>query len=80
MFYEEILSTILDREKTYLVFPKMDQTGDEAVEMVCYRTLLKIKAILEDENLDDPECFGRIEAIVSAFEEIGSGCDFRHDF
>lgn len=78
--YDEILSVLIDRERNFIVLPSLDQTGDEAVEFVCYQALAQIKAILEDGDLDDPECFRRIEAIVHVFEEIGSGCGNRHDF
>lgn len=46
----------------------------------CYITLCKIKAILEDKNLNDKECFFKIEEIVNAFEEINVNISFRHDF
>lgn len=43
-------------------------------------TLLReIQAILDDESLDDPTCFRRIDAIVSAFHKQGVGTT-RHDF
>ena len=59
------------------------QTSDSLVDLIelnCYQTLKKIKAIIEDDSLDDPECFYRIEQIVCAFEEIGSDGGNRHDF
>ena len=40
----------------------------------------KIKAIIEDDSLEDKECFRKIEEIVCAFEEIGSNGGSRHDF
>jgi len=40
----------------------------------------RIKAVLEDDSLDDKDCFERIERIVCLFEEIGSDCGARHDF
>ena len=46
----------------------------------CYITLCKIKTILEDKNLNDKECFFKIEEIVNAFEEINVNISFRHDF
>ena len=49
-------------------------------EKECYMLLEKIKAALEDENLDDKDCFERIERVVCLFEEIGIGCGTRHDF
>ena len=50
------------------------------VHDISYQTLQQIKAIIEDERLDDPECFMRIENIIRCFEEIGSNGGFRHDF
>ena len=41
---------------------------------------LQIKAIIEDDRLNDSECFQKIEEIIRAFEEIGSGGGIRHDF
>jgi len=48
-----------------------------------YRSLFpcqKIKAVIEDDSLEDRDCFIKIEEIVSAFEDIGSTCGPRHDF
>ena len=52
----------------------------ELFDTVCYRALKKIKAVLEDDTLEDSDCFEKIEEIVCIFEEIGSGCKDRHDF
>ena len=50
------------------------------MEMKCYQALQAIKRILEEDELDDEECFDRIEKIVSVFEALGSGIYDRHDF
>ncbi len=47
---------------------------DEAVEL-----LEKIKAILDDDSLPDPECFRRIDAMVDAFQTAGVPTA-RHDW
>ena len=47
--------------------------------MKCYQTLQKIKAIVENDNFDDPECFMKIENIVCTLEGLGSTGGFRHD-
>ena len=39
--------------------------------------LKEIQSILNDDTLDDPECFYRIDAIVSAFHRVGLSTD-RH--
>lgn len=41
--------------------------------------LAAIKAILDDDSLDDPQCFRRIEALVDAFYAHGIPTD-RHDW
>lgn len=46
----------------------------------CYITLEKIRDIILDDSLTDPECFEKIEQIVLLFEEIGSNGGNRHDF
>ena len=53
---------------------------DAFVEGLCYKTLMKIKVILEDDRLDDRDCFMKIEEIVCTFEELGIGIEYRHDF
>ena len=46
----------------------------------CYQALCRIKEILEDDTLEDPECFLKIEEIICVLEELGSGAGLRHDF
>ncbi len=47
---------------------------DEAVEL-----LEKIRAILDDDSLSDPECFHRIDAMVDSFQTAGVPTA-RHDW
>lgn len=54
--------------------------AQKIVEGKCYCALQKIKEILEDDRLDDRECFFKIEEVVKVFEELGSGVQGRHDF
>lgn len=49
------------------------------VELDALRTLDQIKLILNDETLNDPECFQKIEAIVEIFHKNGLST-FRHDW
>ena len=46
----------------------------------CYQALREIRAYLDDETLDDKECFWRIERIVEILEAHGSDGGSRHDF
>ena len=59
----------------------LDCLSDEAfahmTELCAVQLLRRIKEILDDEALDDPTCFQRIDAIVSAWHEAGLETD-RH--
>ncbi len=46
----------------------------------CYEAIEKIKKVIEDDSLDDPECFMRIESIICILEDMGSDGGNRHDF
>ena len=72
-FYQQILLNAL-----CTMAPQFDPR--EIVESACYRTLQRIREVLDDDALDDPTCFQRIEEIVRAFEAIGSDGGSRHDF
>ena len=50
------------------------------LENCCFEILGRIREILADDSLDDPECFQRIEKIVCELESIGVDCGTRHDF
>lgn len=50
------------------------------IEMKCYHAIEEIKKILEEDTLNDAECFERIEKIIVIFENLGSGIHGRHDF
>lgn len=54
--------------------------GTAIVKDQCYQMLCAIKATLEDDTLDDPTCFERIEQIVCIFEQYAQGVEYRHDF
>lgn len=71
--YHEILLHHLEKGS-------LDLPAERLVEMTSYQTLKKIKAIIEDDGLDDIACFHRIEKIVCTLEEIGSNGGNRHNF
>ncbi len=74
--YKEILLNLLihNEIKTPLLNPL------ELLEHECYNALLKIKTIIEDDSLEDIECFMKIEKIICLFEDLGSNGGNRHDF
>ena len=49
-------------------------------EKECYVLLRRIQTVLEDDSLDDKDCFEKIETLICLFEETGSDCGARHDF
>jgi len=77
--YKDILCTLLQNEAVEVRFPDLALPTD-FFSTVCYRALEKIKAVLEDHTLDDPECFERIEQIIGIFEDLGAKIPNRHDF
>ncbi len=78
--YKEILAHVLMRGEIQITFPGHEPNITEIVESVCYQALKRIKAIIEDDSLEDRECFMRIEEIVCTLEEIGSDGGNRHNF
>lgn len=78
--WKEILAQYLATEQTQILFPNLKLDAAAVVEGECYRASKKIKAILEDDRLEDRECFLKIEEIVFALEALGSHAGNRHDF
>ncbi|MGM9916076.1 hypothetical protein [Anaerotignum sp.] len=78
--FQDILKEILMEEEVQVVFPNLKMSPSELVEMRCYMALRQIKKILEDDTLEDKECFAKIEEIVHIFEVMGSDCGTRHEF
>lgn len=78
--YKEILALALIHGEIQLVISGKDPDVANIVEGTCYKALQKIKAIIEDDSLEDKECFMKIEEIVGALEEIGSNGGNRHNF
>ncbi len=78
--YKEILSNALSSEKIQITFPNLKISPTEIIESECYQALQKIKAIIQNDSLNDSECFMKIEEIISVFENLGSSCGTRHDF
>ena len=75
--FEEILMHHLKKNQGAQGFPADPQA---LVHATAYQALNAIRIILARDDLEDPECFRRIEKIVRVFERIGSGSGTRHDF
>lgn len=67
---QKVLDFIKDQDMQVLT----QRINGKALEL-----LEKIRDILDDEKLDDPECFERIETMVDAFQEAGISVS-RHDW
>lgn len=78
--YAEILAHYLSQEKAQIIFPDLRFNTNEIVEQKCYQAICKIKEIIQDETLEDAECFSRIESVICTLEELGSNGGNRHDF
>ena len=74
LFQEILLKHILSLEG------KKNPSPEDFVHDQAYQALKQIKLILEEDQLDDHECFWKIEQIVRVFEELGSEAGNRHDF
>lgn len=67
--YERILYETIARE----LLPAMRLDARQLVEMKCYQAILKIYEIVSNEQLEDTECFWRVEEIVTTLDELGIG-------
>ena len=74
LYQELLLKHILSLEGKGGISP------EDFVHDTAYQALKQIKLILEEDQLDDSECFWRIEQIVRVFEDLGSSAGNRHDF
>lgn len=78
--YKEILESVLKNQDVHVLFPNLTIDATEIVQSECYNILKKIKAILEDDSLEDAECFMKIEEIIHVFERNNIAIQNRHDF
>lgn len=78
--YKQILIKALAHQEMEVRFPNLSLNGDALVHSICYTALARIRDIVRDNTLSDPECFDRVEEIVRALEAVGSDGGFRHDF
>ena len=78
--YTEILAEILRWEEIEVRFPQLEGSVEKIVRQKSYRALKRIRDILRNEELSDPECFQQIEEIICTLESLGSGGGGRHDF
>lgn len=78
--FEEVFANLIG--KKVLQYCKTQHMLDEAAQQVeseALAVLAQIKRTLDDETLNDPECFHRIEAIIDTFYAHGITTS-RHDW
>ena len=78
--YKEILAHALMNGHVHISFQGQEPDIAKIVNTACYQALSIFKAIIEDDSLEDKDCFMRIEEIICVFEELGCACGTRHDF
>lgn len=76
--YKELLLHLLREEGVQTSINSLDL--NVLLESTCYQALCRIKEVLEDDTLEDQECFMKIEEIVCVLERIGSNGGTRHDY
>lgn len=70
----------LEGQKVEVAFTNESFDLKESIESASVAALGRIREILKDTTLEDPECFKKIEAIVCEYEALGLDCGVRHDF
>lgn len=79
--YLEIFREVLSKQDIRVEFPTLAGVDlKELMNSIYYRALCRIRDIIRDETLSDPECFRQIEAVIVTLEHLGSSGGFRHDF
>ncbi len=81
-FYESLLYNFSEKLRA-AVTPSDEEKQSllaELMDSAACRTLEEIREVLDDERLDDQNCFKRIEEIVRLYEKLGSNGGSRHDF
>lgn len=81
-FYESMINSFSEKLQA-AVTPSDEEKQSllgELINSAACRALEEIRGVLDDDRLDDPECFRRIEEIVKIYEKIGSNAGTRHDF
>lgn len=80
-FYDSMVHGLLVKiwEKAGLTKEDLKTMAEALMKDAACRALEDIRRVLDDDRLDDPNCFQRIEEIVKIYEEMGSNGGSRHD-
>ena len=78
--YQELLTDMLTRLNTDEQRETLEKVIKSGIEAQCFRILQEIQAVVRDTTLNDPQCFEKIEQIVTVFEKYALDAGVRHDF
>ena len=79
--YLQIFREVLSKQDIRVEFPTLEGVDlKELMDSIYYHALYRIREIIRDESLSDPECFRKIEQVICTLEDLGSSGDGRHDF
>ena len=77
-FVISILAAYLKKEKIEVTFPQLQCSAAEIVNQMSYKMLKRIKDVLEDTTVNDPDCYQQIENIIKCFEMYDITVNNRH--
>lgn len=75
MLYENILKRAVENRMMNVDISNIQKDVDN----ICYNALNEIYEVINDQTLEDTDCFYRIEEIVRIYEKLGCLVN-RHDF
>lgn len=79
-FYEQLAKSVRETLTIRISDEELYRLAQELSKEACCKALSDIRAVLDDDSLDDPVCFWRIEEIVRIYENLGADGGSRHDF
>ena len=78
--YADMLEKILEEAEGKPRIFGFKINANKIIKKRCYQALKEIKAVLDNDTLNDKSCFNRIGEIVRIYERMGSNGGIRHDF
>lgn len=78
--YKELLIKALKDQEIKVTLSSQSLNLENLVELKSYALLEEIKLIIQNEALNDNECFLKIEEIINLFQRNNIDTGLRHDF
>lgn len=69
--YKDILKKALEEERVSIIFPDINISSAELVEMNCYNAVVEIRDILERVGTSDREIFLGIVKVIERLKKLG---------